>query len=333
MKRTKASFWFVATVTIASLGFIAPSLAEQIVIADYGASSNAMVYAVALEKGFFKKAGADVTGILSSSGGGTTIRNLMAEKLSFGDAALQSVIQAIQKGADLKIVSAHNLSAGDMSWMVLPNSPIKTLQDVKGKKIGYTNPGSGSQSLDLLMLESLGLTPKDVELVKCGGLGEIIVALNNGIIDIAPVYEPSAAANANKYRILARAGGHLKPLTSNVGFTTGSAAATRGDFIRGVIEGRRMALEYIGSNPDDSSAIVAKVYRIEPDVAKRALGDLLNAQKLDGKPYFSPGNIKIDALDNAVNAMKIVGSLSGELDWKSIIDESFLPGDLKGAFK
>jgi hypothetical protein len=30
-----------------------------------------------MEKGFFKQEGADVSGILSSSGGGTTIRNLI----------------------------------------------------------------------------------------------------------------------------------------------------------------------------------------------------------------------------------------------------------------
>ncbi len=50
--------------------------AQQIVVSNYGIAANGMPYAVAMAKGFFKQAGADVSGILSSQGGGTTIRNL-----------------------------------------------------------------------------------------------------------------------------------------------------------------------------------------------------------------------------------------------------------------
>src|SRR6516164_7667028 len=58
--------------------------AEQIVVSNYGIAANGMPYAVAMEKGFFKQEGADVSGILSSSGGGTTIRNLLGGNLSYG---------------------------------------------------------------------------------------------------------------------------------------------------------------------------------------------------------------------------------------------------------
>jgi NitT/TauT family transport system substrate-binding protein len=37
-----------------------------------------MPFAVAMAKGFFKQQGADVTGILSSDGGGTTVRTCSA---------------------------------------------------------------------------------------------------------------------------------------------------------------------------------------------------------------------------------------------------------------
>ena len=40
--------------------------AEEIVVSNYGVSANGMPYAVAMEKGFFKEEGANVTGILSS---------------------------------------------------------------------------------------------------------------------------------------------------------------------------------------------------------------------------------------------------------------------------
>ena len=41
-----------------------------------------MPYAVAMAKGFFKQQGADITGILSSDGGGTTVRTLLGGNLA-----------------------------------------------------------------------------------------------------------------------------------------------------------------------------------------------------------------------------------------------------------
>ena len=48
--------------------------AEEIVVSNYGVTTNGMPFAIAMAKGFFKQQGADVTGILSSDGGGTTVR-------------------------------------------------------------------------------------------------------------------------------------------------------------------------------------------------------------------------------------------------------------------
>ena len=56
---------------------------------------------------------------------------------------------AIQNGADLKIVSDNVLTIAEFAWLVRKDLPIKTIKDLKGKKIGYTNPRSTSQALDI----------------------------------------------------------------------------------------------------------------------------------------------------------------------------------------
>src|ERR1700727_3047872 len=75
-----AAFTFLALASAAQ--------AEQIVVSNYGIAANGMPYAIAMEKGFFKEEGADVTGILSSNGGGTTIRNLPRGNLDYGEVGL-----------------------------------------------------------------------------------------------------------------------------------------------------------------------------------------------------------------------------------------------------
>ena len=48
--------------------------AETITVTHWGGQFYGVLYAVAMEKGFFKKNGVDVTGILTAAGGGTAVR-------------------------------------------------------------------------------------------------------------------------------------------------------------------------------------------------------------------------------------------------------------------
>src|ERR1700679_1210077 len=45
----------------------APGRAEQIEVGNYAVSANGMPYAIAMAKGYFKDAGANVTGIITSA--------------------------------------------------------------------------------------------------------------------------------------------------------------------------------------------------------------------------------------------------------------------------
>src|ERR1700753_3975134 len=110
--------------------------AQQIVVSNYGIAANGMPYAVALAKGFFKQAGGDGAGILSSQGGGTTIRNLQGGGLDFGEVDLAGTVAAIQQGADLHIISDNVLTVGEFVWAEKPNFPVKGVKDFLGRKIG-----------------------------------------------------------------------------------------------------------------------------------------------------------------------------------------------------
>ena len=49
------------------------SRAETITVTHWGSAFYGAPYAVAIEKGFFKKYGVDITGVLTSQGGGTSV--------------------------------------------------------------------------------------------------------------------------------------------------------------------------------------------------------------------------------------------------------------------
>ncbi len=116
--------------------------AEEVLVTQYKNDPTGAPFGIALEKGFFKKAGADITGVISGEGGGTSIRNVIASELGYGDVSPASVIAAILEGQDLKIVDLGSRSLASNVIIVMPNSPIKTIQDLKGKKFAISNPKS-----------------------------------------------------------------------------------------------------------------------------------------------------------------------------------------------
>jgi sulfonate transport system substrate-binding protein len=104
-------------------------------------------------------------------------------------------IVAVQRGAD-DTLAAENI-------IVPKDSPIQTLSDLKGKRIAVPQ-GSSAHGLALLALKSVGLTPKDVQLVylspAAGG-----TAFNTGKVDAWSIWNPqSALAVKNGAKIVAK---------------------------------------------------------------------------------------------------------------------------------
>jgi len=304
-----------------------PAFAEDIAVGNYGSSANGMPFAVALAKGYFKEEGANVTGIVSSQGGGTSVRNAMAG-VAYGEANPGAIAVAIQQGADIKIVSDNVLTIAEFAWMVKKDSPIKTIKDLKGRKIGYTNPRSTSQALAILLLRKAGYEEKDAELVKTGGFGPMLAALDLDQIDVAAVTEPLWSKVKDKYRVLITGAEALPPLDNVVGMATGEAIKTRGDFIRAVIRARRRAVQFMIDHPDEAGDLVAKDFNITPEVARNAVRNLTKSYT-QGIPYWGNGQIHLEGMKRIIEVQKSVGALEGDIDITKMIDTDFLPEDIR----
>ncbi len=92
-------------------------------------------------------------------------------------------IVAVQRGAD-QTKAAENI-------IVPKGSPIQTLADLKGKKLAIPQ-GSSAHGLALLALRSVGLTPKDVELVYLSPAAGAS-AFNSGKVDAWSIWNPPSA--------------------------------------------------------------------------------------------------------------------------------------------
>jgi NitT/TauT family transport system substrate-binding protein len=84
----------------------------------------------------------------------------------------------------------------------------------------------------------------------------------------------------------------------------------------------------MSAHPDEAADIVAKAYNLDVEVAKSTIHNLVAPSK-SGVPYWSAGNFDFAGMDRMIRAQKLVGALSGDVDWSKIVDTSFLADDLK----
>ena len=126
----------------------------------------------AVDQGLFDKHGVRVKQIVGSEGGGTTVRNVVSGGLPIGEVATTAAITAFQAGADIRIVGGGVASSKDVFWVTRPDSKLKTIEDLEGKEVGYTSPGSVTQGLLALSLERSGVGVDNVKTRSMGGLTE-----------------------------------------------------------------------------------------------------------------------------------------------------------------
>src|SRR5450759_142449 len=137
-------------------------------VTHFGTGMYGVPYAIAKEKGYFKEIGLDVTGFLTSAGGGTTVRNVLASELPYGEVALTAVIAAVQQGVDEGHLQAGVLSVADQVWFTKKGDErIRTVQDLKGKRLGYSSPKSVTDMVTTMMLDANGLTGQVERLSVC----------------------------------------------------------------------------------------------------------------------------------------------------------------------
>lgn len=147
----------------------APALADEISVTQWGQSLYGAPFAVAMDRGLFKKAGIDITGIIGSGGGGTTVCNILASATPYGEVALPAALSAIRGGLDLILVNVGTRTVTESTLVTMPNFDIKTINNLIGKKVAITSPKSSSEMIFLMELKAKGIDASQITRLAAGG--------------------------------------------------------------------------------------------------------------------------------------------------------------------
>jgi ABC-type nitrate/sulfonate/bicarbonate transport system substrate-binding protein len=188
----------VVTVLIISLCIYHPRTFAQSSSAIYVGlvsitPTNAPVLA-AVDGGYFKKYGLDVKPLVMS-GSSTAISAMLSGEVSFITIAGSGIINAYLAGRDAVMIAG---TVNYAPYELVVSREIRTMEDLKGKKLGIARFGGSADFLARWGLEKYGLTPgKDVVILQTGGNPERLAAVSQGAIQ-ATLLEQSFAYRAKK---------------------------------------------------------------------------------------------------------------------------------------
>ena len=156
-----------------------------------GITSTTMHLVLSKELGYYAAEGLDVE-FLYFNGSSITAPQVATKKVDIAWGGASLLIKARQKGRDyLPIKFFYNwLRSSVWEFAVLADGPIRSLQDLKGKKLGISNRGAGNIPQTMAALRSAGLEPgTDVGLVPVGYGAPAFRALTTGAVQALNLFE------------------------------------------------------------------------------------------------------------------------------------------------
>lgn len=298
--------------------------ADSIVASHYGFLLNTAPIAVAIELGEFEKRGINIDEVISSSGGGTTMRNQIASGAGYGVVGTAAALAAFAEGHDIKIISANIMTLEDLFWVSMPDSGITSIQDLRGKKISYTKPRSTSETVLKAAVAAAGIPEDEIELVSLGKIGAGLAALERDDVQAALILEPIFSGREGQYQIAFDLS-NLPRMTQTVGVTTAEFAEKNPEKLRAILEARRVAVDYLYEHPEEAAKLVAKAYgeKLTEEVAIKAV------KRMVAINYWGRGGFDMDGLNAMLDGLRDQGAWEGPINWDEVLDDSFLPEDLQ----
>lgn len=322
---------------IASAAFPAVArAATEVSAGQIGATSIAFFpLFVAKQQGFFKDAGIDVTitnfnsgavvGAAMTSGSLDVGCGLMTDVFALRKAGRSAkVVGALVDGYYVDVIASNQLLA---AAKVSRSTPLRQRVDaLKGKKIGITGPGSGTEALLVYLFKRAGLdTTRDATLVNVGtDQVAILQSLKAGRIDAVsfawPLTMVAEAQDIGK-ALISPAGGDVPSMRGQVHGVMYASDATLAKKRQGVVDfakaiaraeafihrdrnAARTLLKEYDKQLDDKiiTALAAAYYPIlpqDPRISRDAYEKALNFHRFTG--YAGPtGNAYDEVIDGAV---------------------------------
>ena len=311
---------------VALWAFITPAHAAQsdltkLTVGYSPISAATLPFFIALEERLFPKHGLEVVPVFFR---GSPLINaaIMAGEFPVGLTGGAGIISSQLAGSDLTVIGSY-LQVLTIDGMAKPE--IKSIADLKGKKVAVSRIGASTYFAGLSMLDSRGMKPTDVVFIQAGGVGESFAALANGAVDAAMIGYPfSLKAKQAGFQIL------FRPPETEYGLYPNATVAAREswlkeprnrkiavNFLRAMSEGLQLSKTDAGA----SKKALRRYTRVQDEATLQGTFDFF-------QPYF-PASLR--TIEKAMaNAIKFLDHPKAkQLNPKQTFNNSYVDEALK----
>lgn len=239
-------------------------------------------FLIASELGYFEREGLRLE-LVSFPGGTDTIRGITSG-IPFGMPATLPALIAHQAGqGDLRMISGF-VNEALVTFMVPVDSPIRNLDDLEGRKIAVSQPGSITTYFADRIVREHGLEPgRNVEILNVGGPPDAWTATQQGVADVAWATSPISdrLIGEDQARVLFECRDFVPDWADNTLWTTQEFIDDSPDVLRSWLRALRQAMTTMQEDVDTAAAAYAARADLDEQVARNALEGNAAAFSLD----------------------------------------------------
>jgi ABC-type nitrate/sulfonate/bicarbonate transport system substrate-binding protein len=267
---------------------------------------------VGVDQGIFQKHGLDLK-ILNFEGGSRIIQALTAGSLDLAVGA-GTQMSFVVKGAPMKAVCEDTTTLPYFSVALPWDSPIHSLDELKGKKIGVSTPGSLTDFVAQELDRTKGWGPDGVTRVMVGGgITASTAAFRSHQIDAYIGGTTSFLAEAEKQagRVLAPVSDFVGNMASGTIFASDHLIETNPDALRAFLQAWIETTNFILTDKEGTVKSWTKITGFSPKIMK----GMFNASC-----RFDP-----ESLSNLKRSFIALNLLDAEPDMSKLYTEAYLP--------
>jgi NitT/TauT family transport system substrate-binding protein len=176
------------------------------------------------------------------------------------------------KGVPAKAVGVMAGVPRNMAVMVGYDSPIKTVDDLKGKKLGVTTVGSLTDWIGKRIGTQKGWGPAGITTVPVGGMPPARAAIKTNQIDgyIGALEIGISLEEAKEWRVITSATPFVDHFITHVFFVREDVIAKRPLAVKAFLQGWQDTIAFMKANKVKTVEITSKVIQVAPSVIDRA---------------------------------------------------------------
>jgi len=189
------------------------------------------------------------------------------------------------KGSPEKAVAVLGTAPANLAVLVRGDSPIKTIEDLKGKKVAATTVGSLTSWFAQEIARREGWGVDGVTLVYLGGNESMLAGLATKTVDaVSGSLEVGHIRGAQgKYRMIVKGGAFVHDFVASVIYASNATIAERPDALRRFLKGWFETVAYLRSHKQEAIPLMAKIMKAPEDAVARIYDDEIDSYPTDGR--------------------------------------------------